>query len=92
MEKVRAHIIVSGIVQMVGFRYYTCSQASRLNINGWVKNKADGSVEIMAEGGKEDVEALIQWCHKGPSSAVVKKVDCKWLDYKGDLRDFSISV
>lgn len=92
MEKVRANITVSGIVQMVGFRYHTFSQATGLNINGWVRNKADGSVEIMAEGRKEDVEELIQWCHKGPPSAAVKKVNCSWLDYKGDQKDFSISI
>jgi acylphosphatase len=75
---------------MVGFRYYSCNQASRLHLNGWVKNNPDGTVEILAEGEKKDLEELIQWCHKGPSSAVVTRVDKSWLDYQGDLNDFSV--
>lgn len=91
MEKARVNIIVTGIVQMVGFRYNTVSKASQLDIKGWVRNNRNGSVEIMAEGRREDVEELVKWCHKGPSGAVVKSVDYNWLDYVGDFKDFSIN-
>lgn len=92
MSKRRVTIIVSGIVQMVGFRYYTVNQASTLNITGWVRNNRDGSVEIVAEGKKENLEELIHWCHKGPSSAAVERVEEYWSDFKGDFKDFSVAV
>ena len=76
---------------MVGFRYHACHQASHLHLNGWVRNNPDGTVEILAEGEKKDLEELIEWCHKGPSSAVVTGVDKSWLDYQGNLNDFSVS-
>ena len=75
---------------MVGFRYNTVSKASQLDIKGWVRNNSNGSVEIMAEGQREDVEELVKWCHKGPSGAVIKNVDCNWLDYIENFKDFSI--
>jgi acylphosphatase len=92
LDKRRVNIIVSGIVQMVGFRYYTVNQASQLSITGWVRNNRDGSLEIVAEGEKENLEELIRWCHKGPSSAAVERVEKYWSDFKGDFNDFSVTV
>lgn len=90
LEKKRVNIIVSGLVQMVGFRYHTCSQASRLNIKGWVRNNRDGSVEIVAEGEENDLSELIRWCQKGPPSAEVERVKESWSGFNGEFKDFSI--
>jgi len=69
------HIIVTGRVQGVGFRYYTKRKADKLFLKGWVQNLGDGSVEIFVEGAVEGINAFMEWCHYGPSSAEVKKLD-----------------
>lgn len=68
------HIIVKGRVQGVYFRAYTQKQAVKLNVNGFVRNLDDGSVEIVATGQTEDLEKLVAWCHKGPVLAKVNEV------------------
>ncbi len=59
METVRLHAIISGRVQGVNFRYYTVQEAQRLNTVGWVCNSSDGTVEVMAEGPREQLEMLL---------------------------------
>ncbi len=86
----RVHIIVSGIVQGVFFRATTQSEANRLGLLGWVKNKPDGTVEISSEGEKESIERFIQWCHQGPPGAVVKNVILTREEYKGEFNSFDI--
>ncbi len=72
---VRTRVFVSGIVQGVGFRYATEREARRLGLSGWVRNTADGRVEILAEGTFGQVEQLLTWCHTGPSAARVSDVE-----------------
>ena len=67
-------IIVTGKVQGVFFRASTREQAIRLHIRGWVKNEADGSVRIEAEGEEAALQQLIEWCQQGPRRAQVAKV------------------
>ena len=67
-------ITVTGRVQGVGFRYTCCDCARTLGVNGWVRNAADGSVEIHAEGADDAVEALAAWCRHGPPGAQVRQV------------------
>lgn len=67
-------IIVTGKVQGVFFRKYTCHKAIELGLNGWVKNLPDGSVEITATGDENAIRDLILWCHKGPERAKVTQV------------------
>jgi acylphosphatase len=75
MEKIIAmQIQVFGRVQGVGFRYYTQKKANELEIAGFVKNKADGSVFIEAEGIEKTLNEFLLWCHKGPSWARVQDV------------------
>ena len=69
--KKTASIKISGKVQGVGFRYYTKKKAEECSINGFVQNKADGSVYIEAHGEKIDVETFTDWCKKGPDWARV---------------------
>lgn len=70
----RAHVWISGKVQGVGYRLSTQDEAIKLGVKGWVKNLPDGRVEAVLEGEKMAVEEMIQWCHHGPSGAVVQSV------------------
>lgn len=69
-----AHIIVKGIVQGVGYRFFTVAAAKRLNIKGWVRNKLDGTVEAVAQGSPTQLEQFIKELKQGPSGAVVEEV------------------
>jgi len=91
MEKIRARVIIEGRVQGVFFRSHTQEMALRLGLKGWVKNRRDGRVEAVFEGGKDTVDRIIEWCHRGPSEARVTKVHLTWENYVGDLQDFSIA-
>jgi acylphosphatase len=89
-ENVRAHVIIKGWVQGVAFRYNTKGAACEHQVTGWVKNKSDGSVEAVFEGGKTQVDAMLKWCEKGPKMAVVKAVEVVWEDYTGGYAGFDI--
>ncbi|HYH72867.1 MAG TPA: acylphosphatase [Nocardioides sp.] len=65
---------VSGRVQGVSFRWYAQEQARALGVRGWVRNEPDGSVLLHAEGDDAAVDALVDWCRRGPSSARVSDV------------------
>jgi acylphosphatase len=65
---------VTGRVQGVAFRWYAVQEAERLGVRGWVRNEPDESVAAHLEGDKEAVEAMVAWCRRGPSSAVVRDV------------------
>lgn len=90
MQKVRARVIISGMVQGVNFRYETLYRAKSLGLTGWVMNRSDGSVEAVFEGEKDDVESVVGWCHEGPSGAIVGNVDVEWRDYTGEFKEFGI--
>lgn len=86
-EQIRAHVFISGQVQGVGYRLSTVSEARRWGVNGWVRNLSDGRVEAVFEGDKSGVEEMINWCHQGPSAAVVKDVAVEYEKPEG-LRGF----
>jgi len=88
--KVRAHLVIEGRVQGVFFRAYTEDEARKHKVAGWVKNRADGSVEAILEGEGTDVPALIDWCRRGPPHARVTQVEVEWENYAGEFRDFSV--
>ena len=67
----RVHIVVEGRVQGVCFRFECRHLAAQLGLRGWVKNLDDGSVEIAAEGEKDQVDRLVAWSRKGPAGAYV---------------------
>lgn len=75
---VRAHIIVKGMVQGVGFRWYTAREAQRLGLAGFVRNLPDGNVELAAEGERGIVETLIEHVKVGPPTADVRDVLLIW--------------
>ena len=78
---------ISGRVQGVGFRIYMERKARELNVTGWVRNRRDGSVEAVAQGGADAVEAMIVWARRGQSSAVVSEV--RITEGSGEYADFS---
>lgn len=63
------------MVQGVGFRWSCAREAERLGVAGWVRNLPDGTVEIVAEGSTDDVDALVAWARHGPRGASVSRVD-----------------
>jgi acylphosphatase len=65
---------IEGRVQGVGYRAWCVGQARGLNLRGWVRNRADGTVEVFVQGDTADVEALIARCRKGPVFAKVTDV------------------
>ena len=75
MAKEAVILNVFGKVQGVGFRFYTQKKAGELQISGFVKNMADGSVYIEAEGESSRLEEFINWCEIGPPWARVSKID-----------------
>lgn len=87
----RMHVIISGRVQGVFFRAYTRETAVALKLTGWVRNLHDGSVEATFEGDDKNVESMLEWCRKGPTHAIVKRVDATEESYTGEFRDFRIT-
>ena len=76
-ERRRVFVRISGRVQRVGFRWFVQRRASDLALTGWVRNAADGNVEVEAEGAAESVARLIEALRRGPSQAVVQSVDAE---------------
>lgn len=70
----RVHVVVSGLVQGVGFRFASEREARKLGLSGWVRNLPDGSVEALVEGTPDVVQKFLDWCHVGPSAARVTSV------------------
>ncbi|KAF6263990.1 Acylphosphatase-domain-containing protein [Scenedesmus sp. NREL 46B-D3] len=74
----RLHVYVSGRVQGVFFRNYTMRKALELGVTGWVRNKRDGRVEVMAEGHPDDLESMLKWLHTGSPEAGVAGIESSW--------------
>jgi acylphosphatase len=91
MSKERVHAIIHGRVQGVFFRASTQEKAIELGLTGWVRNRADGKVELLAEGEKEKLEKLIEWCRIGPKHAQVTNVETRWEPYAGQYNEFIIN-
>lgn len=75
MNHATKHLIISGRVQGVGFRYFTYKTASDLGIKGWVQNLQDGTVEAVLSGSPENVDQMVDKLKKGPPSAQVQNVE-----------------
>jgi acylphosphatase len=84
----RLHAIVDGRVQGVSFRYFVGEQAHYLGVFGWVRNRLDGSVEVMVEGPQAQLELLLQALHQGPPMAHVDQVQVEWLEATGEFSSF----
>lgn len=68
------HLHIVGLVQGVGYRASFEAQARALGLAGWVRNRADGSVEAMVQGAPDAVKKIVAWSKRGPSAASVKEV------------------
>jgi acylphosphatase len=87
----RVHVIASGRVQGVAYRYYAEREALELAVTGWVKNLFDGRVEVVAEGEKTILEQFIERLRQGPRLARVDRLEVSWEDHRGEFSDFRIS-
>ena len=86
----RLHAIVEGVVQGVNFRYYTQERACSLRLTGWVRNRADGSVEVLAEGPRAPLDQLLEFLQRGPPAASVTEVKQEWQTPTGEFMRFDI--
>jgi acylphosphatase len=77
-EQKRLEATVYGSVQGVGFRYFARQAARRMNLTGYVRNRPDRSVEVVAEGEERALIEFLSLLHRGPSAAVVERVDADW--------------
>jgi len=78
----RVHIIVEGLVQGVGFRWFVQRRAEALGITGWVRNMYNGDVEIEAEGDRSLLEEFLKEVKVGPHSAHVSNLKIEWMESK----------
>ena len=86
----KKHLVISGRVQGVGFRYWLQRKAEEKNIFGWVKNTISGNVEALIVGNEKEVVDLIRFCKKGPLSSKVDHV--KVNEYKKDYLKKSFDI
>lgn len=86
----RARISVSGLVQGVSYRAFACKHARELRLKGFVRNLADGRVEVLAEGDEKGIQALIRKLKQGPSAATVENMEISWEPYEGVYDSFEI--
>jgi acylphosphatase len=86
----RLHLFVRGKVQGVFYRSDARERAQQLGLRGWVRNRLDGSVELVAEGPAEQLRALEVWCKDGPPGAVVDGIDQLIGEATGEFTAFAI--
>ncbi|WEO76505.1 acylphosphatase [Cryobacterium sp. SO2] len=87
----RKRVIVTGMVQGVGFRYYTEAEASALGLGGYVRNRSDGAVEAEFEGTDDALDRMLTWLHTGPRFANVQSVQVTDLAELGEAA-FSVRL
>jgi len=85
------HATIEGKVQGVFFRQTTRKRAKALGVVGWVKNKKDGSVEVVGQGHEENIKNFIDFLHEGPRRAHVKNVDVEWREPTEEFDTFAIT-
>jgi len=88
--QVRVHVLVSGTVQGVGFRYFVCNKARVLGLTGFVRNLFSGDVEIEAEGDRSLIEEFIEQIKVGPRFAHVTDTKIEWIKYTGAQAGFEV--
>jgi acylphosphatase len=86
----QVHVYISGFVQGVGFRQYVLVHAGRLNLCGWVRNTSDNRVEAVFRGEDRPIEAMLDYCKKGPFLAEVRTVDAQAQVPQETLQGFMI--
>ena len=76
----RVHLVISGKVQGVFFRQSSLEFAIASGADGWVRNRLNGTVELVAQGEPEKIDRLVTWCHSGPDMASVSSVEVTIVD------------
>jgi acylphosphatase len=84
------HVLVSGLVQGVNYRWFTLDTAASLGLTGWVRNLPDGRVEAEIEGDKETVDRMIEAMRRGPRVAQVTDLEVSEQPYQGKYQDFRV--
>jgi acylphosphatase len=87
----RLHAVIHGDVQGVGFRFFLQHKGQELRLLGWVRNNDDGTVELVAEGSRPDLEQLKRAAEEGPRLARVERVDARWSAAGGGLGSFELT-
>ena len=85
----RVTVLVDGRVQGVGFRQHAAREATRLGLQGWIRNLPDGRVEAVYEGTRDAVEEMVAWSRRGPAWAMVTDIAVHDEEPKGE-RGFSV--
>jgi len=88
--KQQAHVFYVGRVQGVGFRYTAEETARRAGVTGWVRNRTDGRVELVAQGEEGVVRAFLNDMRAGPMNAYIEQVEVSWSDPTEDFSRFDI--
>ncbi len=86
----RVHLIVRGLVQGVNFRWFVQRRAAGLGLGGFVRNLPDGSVEIVAEGERASLDALLDVVRVGSTAAIIENIDSQWGSPSGEFSRFEI--
>ena len=86
----RAEIIVKGLVQGVGFRYYVLRKAHELELKGYVKNQMDVTVLTVIEGEKSKIEELFNYLKIGPMHADVRDIKIAWRSFACEFSNFEV--
>lgn len=86
----RIHLFISGDVHGVGFRAWVVLQTQHTSITGWVSNRKDGSVEVVAEGKERELKKLIEACKHGPDVSWVESVDVHWMNPTHEFEAFKV--
>lgn len=89
-DNTRLHAIIEGRVQGVGYRAFTIRKANELGVDGWVRNLRDGSVEVIAEGRRTDLDQMLSALRRGPTSASVTNVKPDWRSATGEFDGFNV--
>jgi len=87
---IKKHLVISGKVQGVGFRYWMQNLAINNNISGWVKNRSSGGVEALIIGQDKEVQKLIKQCKIGPSSATIQNIQIN--DYNQNYSEKGFNI
>ena len=89
-QRARLHVVVSGRVQGVAYRYFAEKRAASFGLTGWARNLFDGRVEVLAEGDRVALESFLAELKKGPRLALVEAAEVRWEDATGEFAGFSI--
>jgi len=86
----RMKAVVKGRVQGVGFRFFVIRQAEQQGLVGYVRNRVDRTVEVVAEGSRDKLELFLEHLRKGPRAAEVSAVEVTWSPASGGFHDFHV--